>query len=50
MDEVLFLMGPRLETRGNTTEMPREVNFLAIAREFCGNENRNPEWGHVSFL
>jgi hypothetical protein len=30
------------ETRGNTAEIPREVIFLAIAREFRGNGNRNP--------
>ena len=30
------------ETRGNTAEIPREVKFLAIAREFHGNGNLNP--------
>ena len=30
------------KSRGKPAEMPREVNFLAIAREFRGNGNRNP--------
>jgi hypothetical protein len=30
------------KTRGNPAEISREVKFLAIAREFCGNGNLNP--------
>jgi hypothetical protein len=34
--------GNTAETRGNTAEIPREVKFLAIAREFRGNGDLNP--------
>ena len=35
--------GNTAENRGNPAEMPREVNFLAIARGFCVNGNLNPD-------
>jgi len=31
------------KTRRNPAEIPPEVKFLAIAREFRGNGNLNPE-------
>ena len=37
------------KSRGNSAEIPREVNFLAIARGFRGNGNLNPaHWGKMT--
>jgi hypothetical protein len=35
-------MATARENREKPAEVPREVNFLAIAREFRGIRNRNP--------
>ena len=35
--------------RGNPAEIPREVKFLAISREFRGNGNLNPDGVHSEF-